>query len=668
MLHVRFFRLPAALVAACVLGLHAQEPPPNPRADEQFRVALSLLLNARVAMHAEAAREFQVFLKDFPADNRVPLAHFWLGECLVRLERNEDALREHALVADGHPTCERHAEALFRVGELSHRLARYEAAVQANARFLEQYPAHELAAAVRERDVLSRTALLQETVAKDEGAALTQAQEQAQRDDAVGQESLALLGTLLYRRGDFVGAAKACEEFLTKFPNAENLEEIRFNAASACLRLPDDARALGHLRGVQTHRPGEAAHLRGTLLLRMKQDGEAQAEFRRVVEKYPDSPFWSQSLFELGRAGDAQARATLIAKFPEAELADQTLCLWGSELIEGGKPEEALKRLEAVKPGSTVHGEAELLRAGALYQLGAAHEKGGAPERATKAYEELVAKYPKDRHAPYALLRLGALLLDKDGAAALRALERIGKEHPGFEHAAQADALIAHRRYTEALALFEAKQFDKAAPLFTALVDHAELGADATYTAALCHRNLNRLAEQEAMLKRLRDRHPDFKYATEVRRLLGTVLVDQRKWQEAATLYADWAAQEKEAAPRAEAQLRAGMALFQLNQVPRAKELLTAAAEHGEPHVKARATFTLGEMELGRKNSEEAKRLFLKVSVLYNDGELTPASMVEAAKCMRSLGDDAMARKLLEAVVKDYPESAVAAAAKALLQ
>lgn len=656
----------AMVVGVCPGELCAQEAPANPKADEQFRLALSLLLNTRVSLHEDAAKEFQSFLKDFPDDPRTPLANFWLGECLVRMERFEDALRAHAVVAERHPDCERHAEALFRVGELNHRLGRFEAAVTANEQFLQRYPQHELAAAVRERDALSRVARLQESAGKDEAAAVRQAREQAGRDDAVGQESLALLGTLLFKQGDFAGAAKACEDYLAKFPQADNAEEIQFNAAAAYLKLEDDTRALDHLRKVQAHRPGEAAHLRGILLLRAKQEREALAEFRQVVEKYPDSPFWMQSLFELGRAGDAPAREKLIARQPESEEADQMRCLWASELVEQGKPEEALKRLEGVKEASKVRSEADALRAGALYQLGTVREKQGAPEPALRAYDELVRKFPEDRHVPYALLRLGSLRMEKDRPEALRALERLRAGFPGFEHAAQAEALAAHGRYAEAWELFEAKRYDQAAPLLAALVDVPELGADSTYTAALCYRNLKRLPEQEAMLRRLRERHPDFRHAAEVRRLLGEVLVEQRKWQESATFYADWAKEEQAPAARAEAQLKAGMALYQLNQIPRAKELLAAAAEAGEPYVKARATFTLGEMELTRQDPAEAKRLFLKVSVLFEHPELTPASMVEAAKCMRQLGEDELARKMLQAVLKDYPASAAAAAAKTL--
>jgi len=652
---------------ACASALRAQDAAANPKADEQFRLALSLLLNTRVSLHADAAKEFQAFLKEHPTDSRVPLARFWLGECYVRMERPEDALREHAMVADQNPDCERHAEALFRVGELNHRLGRYEAAITANERFLQRHPQHELAAAVRERDALGRIAQLRAAAETDEAAALVQAREQASRDDAVGQEALALLGTLLFRQKDYAGAAKACEDYLAKFPKADNTEEVRFNAAAACLKLEDDARALRHLRGVENHRAGEAAHWRGVLLLRAKQEREALAEFRTVVDKHPDSPLWSQSLFELGRAGDAAARETLVARQPGSEQADQMLCLWASELVGAGKPEEALKRLEAVKGDSKLRAEADALRAGALYQLGAAREKAGASGPAAQAYDELVRAYPEDRHVPYALLRLGALWLEKDRPAAMRALERLRTGFPGFEHAAEAEALAAHGRYAEAWELYEAKRYEQAAPLFAALADAPGVGADAAYTAVLCYRNMNRFQEQVALLRNLRERHPDFPRATDVRRLLGDALVAQRMWQEAATHYADWAKDEQAAAPRAEAQLKAGTALYQLNQIPRAKELLAAAAEHGEPYVKARATFTLGEMELTRQNPAEAKRLFLKVSMLFEHPELTPASMVEAAKCMRQLGEDDTARKLLEAVVKDYPEAAVAPAARTLL-
>ena len=128
------------------------------------------------------------------------------------------------------------------------------------------------------------------------------------------------------------------------------------------------------------------------------------------------------------------------------------------------------------------------------------------------------------------------------------------------------------------------------------------------------------------------------------------------------------AAEETDAKRRADARLQAGLALYQLNQLPRAKELLGQALEEGEPSVQARATFTLGEIALTQGDAAAAKPLFLKVSVLYDSPDLTPAALLEAAKCMARLNENDKAKQLLESIVKDYPKSPVAPQARELLK
>jgi TolA-binding protein len=240
---------------------------------------------------------------------------------------------------------------------------------------------------------------------------------------------------------------------------------------------------------------------------------------------------------------------------------------------------------------------------------------------------------------------------------ALADLGRLTAEFPEFEHRGQARDLIAQIQYRQAWAAYKAEAWHKAADAFAQLQDHAVHGAEATYLAGVCYQRAGKPGQAEACLEHLLKEHADYQYAAEARELLGEMLTAQKKWQDAATLYASYAGDLKEPARRAEVELKHGMALYQLNQATRAREALQYAVDHGQPPVKAKALFFLGELLLMQKKYAEAKDYFLKVGVLYRHDELTPASLLEAAKCMRATGDTEQCRELLRRVADGYPKS-----------
>ena len=70
-------------------------------------------------------------------------------------------------------------------------------------------------------------------------------------------------------------------------------------------------------------------------------------------------------------------------------------------------------------------------------------------------------------------------------------------------------------------------------------------------------------------------------------------------------------------------------------------------------------------MEQGRP--ADALPSLLAVAYAYDDPELSPAAMVEAAKAMVKLDKPADAKRILERAVREYGSSASAAVAKKLL-
>lgn len=643
-------------------------------ADTQYALAQRLMLNDRARLYAEAADEFEKFIRDFPQDPRVSLSTFWMAECrfLAQKPNAEEAAktalplyRKAADAAD----CERRAEARFRVAEIEETQGEFAAAADDCERFLKDFPDHELAGEVRDRDVRVRLARLKGMVTASSDADIALFREEAKRPGAVGRAALTRLASVLFLKEDFAGAAEACQKLLDVDPPPVNAEELHFNAAVALRKAGNRVQeALGHLEKVTTHRMGEASYLRGVLLRELKREDEALAAFRASVSA-GESPNRLNSLSELAAAGDADARKEILDHPNRGpEFVHALRIRMAAEALHADDPDKALEHLAAVPKDASARDAAEKLMPAATYQSGVKHEKGDTA-KATERFRTVVNSYPKDSTAPFARLHLAAL----EEAAGKRAeatddLTRLLADYPDFPHRAQAESLFARVRYAEGLERFKANQFLEAAEFFEKAATDKELEASSTYSAALCYVRAEKPENAEPHLRSLLEKHSDYASAEDARIHLGNALVSLRKWQEAADFFLQRASNENDAVRRADFRLQAGLAFYQINQLPRARELLTQASEEGSPSVRARATFTLGEIALTQGDAATAKPLFLRVSVLYDSPELTPAALLEAAKCMSRLNENDKARQLLESIPRDYPNSPIAQEAKDLLK
>ena len=321
--------------------------------------------------------------------------------------------------------------------------------------------------------------------------------------------------------------------------------------------------------------------------------------------------------------------------------------------MEQDKPSKAVPQLSAILKDS----KSQELHADCLYRTGLAQELLKQPEEAAKTYRRLVESHPKSSLVPHALLRVAAVVIEKQPDAALTALDTITRDHAGFEHVAQARELTSEIRYRKAWDAYQEKEYAAAATAFDQLKEHETYGAESAYLSGVCYRNADKLPEAEACFVSLLQKYPDYKFSSDARNLLGELLSAQKKWKEAADHYGTYAGGIKDPKVRAETEVKRGIALYQLNQAPKARESLLYAADHGEPAVRARALFFMGELLLTQKKHAEAKDYFLKVGVLYRHEELTPASLLEAAKCLKVTGDTEQCRAVLQRLVKEFSES-----------
>lgn len=433
-----------------------------------------------------------------------------------------------------------------------------------------------------------------------------------------------------------LGDAEAWDTLRTAYPDGELADEVRYRQAVDLANSGDTAAALKRLDAID----GDSAR---------RTDADLLASELRSASDLPKA---LALLAALEKKDDVSAERLSRARYAVALAA-----------LDQGKAAEALRQLDAILQDP----KSESLHADCLYRRGLAYEALKKQDDALQAFDALIDRYPGDTLVPYALVRVSVLTREKNDRDELDPLRRIVKDFPDFEHLAEAKAMIDDAIYRQAWEHYDADEFLQAAALFDRLKEHKTYGAEAAYLAGVSFDKEEKPTEAERCLAFLLDQQPDYEFAGDARELLGELLSSQKKWQDAARHYGSYASGLTNPVGRAAAELKQGMALFQLNQAARAKTALEYASTHGEPAVKARALFFLGELLLMQKKHAEAKDYFLKVGVLYRHEELTPASLVEAAKCLRAIGDPKQSRAIIARLLKEFPDSPHAREGKKML-
>jgi tol-pal system protein YbgF len=104
----------APLVAADAAGADAA-PAADPAAEEAaYQAALDALVERFEA--ADAARQFQAFIRNFPASPLVPNAYYWLGESYYVTQNYDLALEAFQTLLAQHPGSRKEADAHLKIG------------------------------------------------------------------------------------------------------------------------------------------------------------------------------------------------------------------------------------------------------------------------------------------------------------------------------------------------------------------------------------------------------------------------------------------------------------------------------------------------------------------------------------------------------------------------
>jgi tol-pal system protein YbgF len=105
----------AAPLAAADAAGDAAAPASDPAAEEAaYQAALDALVERFEA--ADAARQFQAFIRNFPASPLVPNAYYWLGESYYVTQNYDLALEAFQTLLSQHPGSRKEADAHLKIG------------------------------------------------------------------------------------------------------------------------------------------------------------------------------------------------------------------------------------------------------------------------------------------------------------------------------------------------------------------------------------------------------------------------------------------------------------------------------------------------------------------------------------------------------------------------
>jgi TolA-binding protein len=464
----------------------------------------------------------------------------------------------------------------------------------------------------------------------------------------------------------YAEAVRSYGQLLENHPASPYAPAARFESALASYRAGHYADAIA-MGGSVKVAPAIARDLYWLLAeshAALKQGNEAVQYYRLLLDRFPDSPVAADAAYRLalhlqerGHRKEAVRFFRMVAeKWPRKPFAPNALLASAECQAEDRQPEEALRDLVALLKAYPQHALAE----SALYRK-ALHEirlKRDAAALATLA--TLLERYPQTKFLAEASYWQGRILKQENKSKEAEARFR------QVLAAKPADALQREAVFHLALLLLaDPQRHVEAANLMQPLV-----GGRGATSLTLDH--LRWLAE-------FRFERQDFQDSLSAAqalaqsappggmRQIGWTLVGRAQiaLDQSAKARAAFARALQEKAQTAfltEAAWRLGELALTARQYKEAARHFTLAAESAEEtdlgrSLRARSYAGLGRTAQAENRLEDAARFFMSVAILYDDPELTPECLHQAALLFEKLEQPERARQAARELAERFPES-----------
>lgn len=461
-------------------------------------------------LYAEAADEYEAYLRDFPQSPAAVQASLRLGQAAQAAQRYEKALEAYdRVMAAG--TLEAQRAARLGRGECLFLLKRYPEALDTLEKLLESNPLadqttralyyagrarleqgdtqgavemfQKITDAPSEQPVTPYAryqlaqALLRLGREQEAAAAFALVAGTAGADPELRAESRYRAAELYDRMGLYDAAVAAYEQLREAFPDSAYASRAAYGYAWALFRAGRTEEAAAAARAFAATAPPpdlEAGirYLLGECARAAQRYEEAAVHFSTVREKFATTPFadhaWHKlawTLYLQGNTGQAVAevRALLDAR-PDSPVAGEAGYLLGILHVAGGNYEDARQEFRIVAekyPDSPFAPDALFKAAECLEQL-------GMRDQAARQYEEFVRKYPDNPMVEQALLKTG------DAQFSARDFEQAVARYRDILARASSPGTIAEARYRLAITYHNMRDFAGAAEQFQQLLNTPE--------------------------------------------------------------------------------------------------------------------------------------------------------------------------------------------------
>ncbi len=550
-------------------------------------------------------------------------ARFGAASCLVKLGRTEEARSLLVELLKGDPASDLRHDAVWVLAECERTLGRAKEAVAAYAQCAAGGGGpHALLARLR-------TAELQLEL-KDYDSAVQAAEAVVAEAKGSSESASALL--VLARAHEAVGrwaeALAAYERFLALAPADARAPGASLGAAWAEVELgrPMDAKRRAAALAQSTpdrERRGEALLLAAQLARSAGAPEETVVFLKDFDAQHPAHPRRDEVQFEL---------ACALVQTKAAEAAEP---LW-VELIK--RPRKSP------------------VRCAALYEAAFAADSLMKPDIARERRERLVREYPDHEWAPDCWFRIGE---------ARYASEQFGKAIPAYDQAARhssGESIRDKALYKKGWALRKLNQPAEAATAFVAVagLNQSALAAEAAALAAEDLEAAGKKREAAEWYAKAGAGDTPFAAAARLRRLI--VLEELREYPTVLTEAPRALAGSSDAALQLRARMALGRSLSAESKWERARAVLEEVCAQSQGELAAEAGLLIGRALLKEDRRQEALDRFLKVTILYAHAPAALAGL-EAARLLEADGAKDQALRVLEDVVRSWPDSEAAKAA-----
>jgi TolA-binding protein len=584
------------------------------------------LLRYQQEQYEAAAEALRPLTQGTDSENRLGDAYYWLGNAYLAGDQLDRALEAYSgAINRGTASASVRIEVRFQKAWTLYQNGRYAEAGSDFRSLAEQNPDTD-----RGQDALfwgADTYYQQEEYARARPLLrryLTSAPEGMRRSRA--QYALAWTH---FKERQFEQAARQFRQFLSTYESPSNStvpyrQDAQLRLADCYFALKRYEDAISVYRRAGGDGAEYALYQTGRALYFADRSDAALDRLRRLVERFPDSPWRPNAWYRIGDIHFQQQR------YEEARSAFQNL-------IDTYPDYNQTPR--------------------AQYALGDTYYNAGEMEQAVEAYRTVLETYPESSSADEAASSLFfALNAAGQQDRADKLIASIAETNP--------DASLGDRlRYQRARAAFQRGDSKRALRLFREFVRTTSASSflpGAYYHLGLLHADLDQNTEAENYLGQLVDQYDDSEYFAEGSLRLGDIYLDQETYEEALDAYR--AAAKYDQTPdalRAQARYGQGKALLQLNRTDEADSLLSKIIESdsGGPLQDA-ARLGLGRVREQQKQMDDAQALYRRVAE-SSDSETGAEALYRLGRTLRTQGEAQAAIRELErmpSLFAGYPE------------